>query len=58
MAQYVTPPLTTVNQHRREMGSLAMQMVLKLMANQPVENIVIKPDLTLRSSSSLYSKKR
>jgi LacI family transcriptional regulator len=58
MAQYVTPPLTTINQHRREMGSLAMKMVLQLMAGQPAENIVIQPDLTLRCSSSTNFKKR
>jgi DNA-binding LacI/PurR family transcriptional regulator len=61
-ASYVSPSLTTVAQPKREMGQLAMEMVLFLMENGPredgsVSNIHVKGQLIVRESSGARSLK-
>jgi LacI family transcriptional regulator/LacI family repressor for deo operon, udp, cdd, tsx, nupC, and nupG len=51
-AQYMTPPLTTVHQPKREMGQLAMRMILDLLEDETVENQVLLPTLMERESSA------
>ncbi|MBN1878401.1 MAG: LacI family DNA-binding transcriptional regulator [Anaerolineae bacterium] len=51
MAQYITPPLTTIRQPRRTMGQRAMRMVLDLLNEQEVENQLIAPELVCREST-------
>jgi LacI family transcriptional regulator/LacI family repressor for deo operon, udp, cdd, tsx, nupC, and nupG len=50
--QYVTPPLTTIHQPKREMGQLAMRMILDLLKGETVENQVLVPTLVQRGSST------
>jgi DNA-binding LacI/PurR family transcriptional regulator len=53
LAQYVTPPLTTVHQPKLHLGQVAMQMLLDLMAGKRVENSVLLPtQLVMRSSAA------
>ena len=50
-AEYVDPPLTTVRQHRYEMGRLATEMVLDLLqGNEPEANIYLRGELIVRES--------
>jgi DNA-binding LacI/PurR family transcriptional regulator len=51
ISRYVTPPLTTVHQPKLRLGQLAMDMLLRLMEGQPVENQVVAPELVVRASS-------
>ncbi len=51
-AQWVTPPLTTVRQPKREMGRLAMGMMLDLLADQEVTDHVLAPTLVRRESTA------
>jgi len=55
LAQYVTPPLTTVHQPKLRLGQLAVEMLLKLMQNEPVENLIVPVHLVVRSSSGPLS---
>lgn len=52
LAGYVTPPLTTIAQPKRDMGRRAMQMVLNLMNERPVTDQVMIPDLVVRQSTA------
>ena len=52
LTRYVTPPLTTVHQPKREMGRLAMQMLLDLLAGRPVRDRILAPSLVLRASTA------
>ncbi len=52
LAQHVAPPLTTVTQPRRELGSRAMQKLLRLIQGQPVENDVLAAQLVVRASAA------
>jgi len=52
MTQYVTPPLTTVHQLKREMGSIAMQMLLDLIDGASVQNRVLAPRFIRRASTA------
>lgn len=52
LARYVSPPLTTVQQRKREMGRLAMQMVHDLIDGASVENRVLSPRLVRRESTT------
>jgi len=54
LAHYVTPKLTTIRQPRREMGELAMQMVLDLLDEKPVENQKLVPVLVQRESTGRH----
>lgn len=49
---YVTPPLTTVHQPRLEMGRRAMQMLLDLLAGEPVSDEVLPCRLIVRDSTA------
>jgi DNA-binding LacI/PurR family transcriptional regulator len=51
-ASYVNPPLTTVRQPLRRMGSTAMEMVLNLIDKKPVENAVLACELVVRTSAA------
>ncbi len=51
-AQYVTPPLTTVHQPKLRLGELAMEMLLDLITDHPVENHVFPTDLIVRGSTA------
>lgn len=55
LAQYVTPALTTVHQPKLRLGQLATEMLLALMAGQPVENQTVPVELVLRRSTALVS---
>ena len=50
LAQYVTPPLTTVHQPKLRLGQVAMQMLLDLLAGAPVQSSVLPADLMIRAS--------
>lgn len=49
--KYVSPSLTTVNQPKRKMGNIAMQMLMDLLNEQPVENHTLSANLLLRGST-------
>ena len=51
IARYVTPPLTTVHQPKLRLGELAMQMLLDILEEHPVENQVLTTDLVVRASA-------
>lgn len=51
LAQYVTPPLTTVHQPKLRLGQLAAEMLLKLMREEPVEDVVAPVELVARCST-------
>ena len=53
LARYVTPSLTTIEQPRRHMGRLAMEMLLRLIRGEEFEEreIVLEPRLIVRRSS-------
>ena len=52
LAQYVTPPLTTVHQPKLRLGQLAMEMLLGLMEDQPVEDQLVPLELVVRCSTA------
>ncbi len=53
LALYMDPPLTTVRQPKHEMGKLAMQVLLKLIAGSEAEqNIKVSGELILRQSTA------
>ena len=52
MAQYVTPPLTTIQQPKIQLGRLAMRMLLDLLGNRPVQDHIIQPTLVSRTSAA------
>ena len=52
VAQYVTPPLTTVRQPKRRLGQLAMEMLLSRMHDCPTDNHVLPVELIVRSSTA------
>ncbi len=49
---YVTPTLTTVHQPRLEMGRRAAQMLLDLLAGQPVSDALFPCELIVRESTA------
>ncbi len=51
LAQYVTPPLTTIHQPKLRLGQLAAEMLLKLMQDEPVEDVVVPVELVVRCST-------
>ncbi|MGN6758382.1 MAG: LacI family DNA-binding transcriptional regulator [Thermomicrobiales bacterium] len=56
IARYVTPPLTTIAQPKREMGRLAIEMLLALLDGRAVESRVFQPTLRVRASTAAYSR--
>lgn len=52
LASYVTPPLTTIQQPRTELGRLATQVMLDLLNNCPGQNHLLSPTLVLRASTA------
>ena len=52
MASYVTPPLTTIQQPKIEMGRLATQVLLDLLQNRPGQNYLLPPTLIERASTA------
>ncbi len=55
LAQYVTPPLTTMHQPKLRLGQLAVEMLLRLIGDQPVENQLVPVDLVIRCSTALVA---
>jgi LacI family transcriptional regulator/LacI family repressor for deo operon, udp, cdd, tsx, nupC, and nupG len=51
LARYVTPPLTTVHQPKLHLGEVAMQMLLAILEERPVENRLLPVNLMVRASS-------
>jgi DNA-binding LacI/PurR family transcriptional regulator len=52
LAQYVTPPLTTVHQPKMHLGEVAMEMLTKLISGERVEPSVLLPTrLIMRAST-------
>ena len=49
--EFVTPTLTTVHQPKLRLGQLAMEMILALMADQPVEDHILPTELVVRDST-------
>jgi len=56
MAQYLTPPLTTVRQPIRKVGQLIMTMLLDIVDNKASENnqILTQPELIIRESTGMW----
>ena len=52
LAQYVTPPLTTIHQPKLRLGELAMQMLLDVLEGRPVQNQVLPTALVVRGSTT------
>ncbi len=48
-------PLTTVAQPKKELGRVTMEMLMKAIRKEPVENIVLEPELIVRSSAMRYA---
>lgn len=51
LAQYITPPLTTIHQPKLRLGELAMRTLLDLVEGRPVQNQVLPTDLVVRGST-------
>ena len=51
-ASYTQPPLTTVRQPRREMGRMALESLLKLMAGEEPAEIRVPAELIVRESTA------
>jgi DNA-binding LacI/PurR family transcriptional regulator len=52
LAPFFEPPLTTVAQPKRAMGEMAVEMVLDLLAGNPVEDCVLPSQLIVRGSTA------
>jgi LacI family transcriptional regulator len=50
----IAPPLTTVRIHSYEIGREAANACLRLLANEPVQDISIAPELIVRNSTARY----
>jgi DNA-binding LacI/PurR family transcriptional regulator len=51
LAQYVTPPLSSIHQPKLRMGEQAMRMLLDLVEGRPVQNQTLATDLVVRCST-------
>jgi DNA-binding LacI/PurR family transcriptional regulator len=51
-AQFSNPPLTTIKQNKKEMGTTAMDMLIDLIENKPVPSrkIILDTEIIERSS--------
>jgi LacI family transcriptional regulator/LacI family repressor for deo operon, udp, cdd, tsx, nupC, and nupG len=52
MVSYVTPPLTTIQQPKVQLGSLATQVMMDLLNSRPGRNHLLAPTLMLRASTA------
>ncbi len=52
LAPFLEPPLTTVAQAKREMGALAVQMVLDLLNDKSVQDCILPSRLVIRESTA------
>jgi LacI family transcriptional regulator/LacI family repressor for deo operon, udp, cdd, tsx, nupC, and nupG len=52
VAQYVSPPLTTIHQPKLELGRAATHMLLQLLDGQTVQDRILTPVLVPRASAS------
>ena len=52
LAQFVTPPLTTVHQPKLRMGQVAMEMLMDLLSGRPVQDHRLPTELVLRGSTA------
>lgn len=52
MAQYVTPPLTTMHQPKLRLGQLATEMLLALIEDRPVTDQLVPVELVRRCSTA------
>lgn len=59
LARYVTPSLTTIEQPKRQMGNLAMEMLIRVIRGEDLEarEVVLKPELIVRQSSMSLSRR-
>ncbi len=48
---HVSPSLTTVNYPSMDVGRIAGEMILNLLAGDPVEDVVLEPELVIRQST-------
>ncbi len=55
IADYVTPPLTTIHQPKVQLGQQATQMLLDLLNTRPVQNRIVSPTLKVRASTTWLS---
>lgn len=53
LAQYVTPPLSSIHQPKLRMGEQAMRMVLDLIEGRPVQDQTLATELRVRRSTGL-----
>jgi LacI family transcriptional regulator len=51
LAPFFEPPLTTIAQPKREMGEIAVQMTLDLLAGRHVKDCVLPGRLIVREST-------
>jgi DNA-binding LacI/PurR family transcriptional regulator len=51
-ARYVSPPLTTAHQPKLRLGQIAIGMLLRLMAGEPVEDECVGVELVTRESTA------
>lgn len=56
LAQYMSPPLTTINQPKEELGRLAVTRLLARINGEAIDNrlITVDPDLVIRSSCAPF----
>ncbi len=52
IAQYVTPPLTTVHQPKFELGQQGMRMLIDLIEEREVQSRMLPPTLVVRASTA------
>lgn len=57
-AAYTEPPLTTVAQHKYEMGQAVAKMALELIAGHEVQNLLLPTNLVVRKSCQAYARRR
>lgn len=53
LAQFVTPPLTTIHQPKLRLGQLAMEMLLDLLDGKPVSDHILPTELVERGSTAV-----
>ncbi|MEZ0537499.1 LacI family DNA-binding transcriptional regulator [Caldicellulosiruptoraceae bacterium PP1] len=51
LSSYITPTLTTIRQDKTEIGRSAFYLLLNLMSKQPINQIILEPELIKREST-------